>query len=103
MKSDSKAASTLFRLAGFAVASAASLANEPPSYGPFRLLQVAQRLCAAGSNLGMDSARLDQLTDQIGEALNAWSVSEEVFHRAIAALAEDLISLARQGDDANTT
>ena len=89
--------STLFFLAGQAVACAGNLVTEPRSYGPYRLLQMARRVCDSSAVLSAASPRLEALGHRIDEVLSLWSLGEEEFFKAAQGLVSDVVTLAQRG------
>lgn len=61
--SDETLNSDLFNLVGYLLASAHGLYEEPPGYGPFRLLDTTGRLLAIMQAHGLSDVFLDELKD----------------------------------------
>lgn len=87
--------STLFLLAGWAVSSAGNLVTEPRAYGPYRLLQMARRICDASEDMAVSSRRLAALGQRIDEVLETWAAGEDAFLSAAQALVPELVSISR--------
>ena len=57
----------LFLLVGYLLTSACGLYDEPPGYGPFRLLDAAGRLLQLMEKANLSNSFLDELRQAVGE------------------------------------
>jgi hypothetical protein len=74
-------------VAGFMVASARGLLDEPAAYGPFRLIDATRRLIKVLQREGLSTARLDRLSKRIDEGESSGLGEDHVFR----AFLDDLV------------
>lgn len=94
MSNVEKARELLFRHLCFLVSSAAGLVDEPRLYGPFRLMDAAERVIDVMSELGLADSFLADLRDFIAREKDKVMTDEPGFlaflDQAVRRLAEEL-------------
>jgi hypothetical protein len=78
----------MLELTGYFAAAARGNLDEAPSYGPFRLLEGAQRVVRAMQQLDMSEAELDAWCDSVTAHANALSTDRD----RLAASADRLLA-----------
>ncbi len=84
-------AAALREVAGLLVVSARGLVDEPPRYGPMRLLDAAGRLVDALEDQGLATPDTEKLREGIESVLDAWGSSQDEFVAALDALILSLV------------
>lgn len=80
-----------FELVSYMVVSARNLLDEPPRYGPFRLVDAASRLVENLNKIDLGSERLEKIKAQIEAGKHSVMASEEEFHEFLDSLVSSLI------------
>jgi len=80
-----------FELVSYMVVSARNLLDEPPRYGPFRLVDAASRLVENLNKTDLGSERLEKIKTQIEAGKYSVMTSEEEFHEFLDSLVSSLI------------
>jgi hypothetical protein len=83
----------LFDLVGYMVTSARNLLDEPPLYGPFRLVDSASRLIAIFEGTGAASPRLLALRERIEAGKYSVMGEETAFHAFLDDLVNALVDV----------
>lgn len=83
----------LLEVVGYAVASARTLLDETPAYGPLRLLESAVRTIDAMQNAGIGPAASAELRSEIEASIGALFEDEELFRARVDGLIGTLLGL----------
>lgn len=90
----------LYEVVGYMVTSARNLLDEPPLYGPFRLVDAVSRLVEVLEGEGMASPRLSALRERIEAGKYAVADDPEEFKRFLDALVQEVVdSLMGEGGE----
>ncbi len=84
-------AAALREVAGLLVVGARGLMDEPPRYGPMRLLDAAGRLIDALEDQGLSTPDAEKFREGIESVLDAWGSSQDEFVAALDALILSLV------------
>lgn len=84
-------AKRFMELAGFMVTSARGLLDEPPGYGPFRLIDSARRMIMVLESEGLSSDELDRLKERINEGESKGLEDADVFRAFLDELVMSLL------------
>jgi hypothetical protein len=81
----------VFELISYMVISARNLLDEPPQYGPFRLVDAAGRLVEILNEMDLGSERLEKIKAEIDEGKTSVMGEEGEFHDFLDRLVSSLI------------